>query len=135
MMNVRNKYRDQTPSKLYERARISRSFALTGVPRPEWVREKLRKPKSRKENYKKPKKDSHKENISKALTGRETPWIHKTVQSEGYIQMQKKRKEKKQEQINFHRENFTRLQIPRKDYYKLFPELSPSTIKHYLAGL
>lgn len=135
MMNVRNQYREKTTSKLYEKARLARSFALTGVPRPEWVREKLRKPKSRKENYKKPKKDSHKENISKALKGRETPWMHKIVQSEGYIQMQKERKEKKQKIVDFHRENFERLKISRKDYYKLFSEVNPSTLKGCLKGL
>jgi hypothetical protein len=135
MMLVNNPHQGRNTSKLYEKAKMARSIALKGVPRPEWVKEKLRKPKSRKENYKRPKSNSHKQNISNSLKGKKHTWQHKVFTSEGYIELQKKRKEKKQEQINFHRENFVRLQIPRKDYYKLFPELGSSTIKHYLVGL
>jgi hypothetical protein len=56
-------------SKQYEKMKKARSSAMTGVPRPEHVKQKLRKPKSTRENYSKPKSDLHRSNISQALTG------------------------------------------------------------------
>lgn len=57
-------------SKLYALAREARSNALKGVPLPEWVKEKMRKPKSCTKNYKKPKSEEHSKNISNALKKR-----------------------------------------------------------------
>jgi hypothetical protein len=70
MMCVTNKYhhRGRVSSRMYELARVARSNALKGVPKPEWVKEKLRVPKKNKENYKGPKSESHKKNIGKALS-------------------------------------------------------------------
>lgn len=75
MMGVNNKYQNRISSKLYELSKIARSNALKGVPRPEWVKEKLRKPKSNTKNYHNPKSKSHSDNISKALKGKPKPKI------------------------------------------------------------
>jgi hypothetical protein len=76
MMFVVNPYQSRRMnSKLYEIAKAARSNALKGIPRPEWVKEKLRKPKPNKQNYLKPKSKQHSENISKALTGLPKPKI------------------------------------------------------------
>lgn len=63
-------------SKQYEKMKKARSSALTGVPRPEHVKQKLRKPKSTRKNYSKPKSDLHRSNISQALTGIKKTTIH-----------------------------------------------------------
>jgi len=70
MMIVCNPYQSRfINSRLYESAKKARSNALKGVKRPEWVREKMRKPKSITENYHKEKSADHRKNIAKALTG------------------------------------------------------------------
>lgn len=134
MMIVNNSHQNRS-SKLYERAKLARSLALKNKPRPEWVKEKLRKPKSNTENYKKPKSENHKKNIGIALKGRKCDWLHKTIESGSYKQYQKQRSEKRKEKELFHRNNFTKLNITRKEYYLLFPEISKNTLKSYLRGL
>ena len=57
-------------SRMYETARKARSSALKGSTRPEWVKEKLRKPKNNKENYQGAKSKKHRDNISKSLKGK-----------------------------------------------------------------
>lgn len=134
MMIVNNPYQKRT-SRLYEKAKIARTLALKGIARPEWVKQKLRKPKSSKENYKKSKSELHKQNISNALKGKKHHWQKKVTSSEGYIFYQNMRKKNKLEQVDFHRKNFIQLNIKRKEYYKLFPEINYSTLKGYLRGL
>ena len=134
MMSVNNPYQRRS-SRLYEKAKLVRSLALRNVPRPEWVKEKLRKPKLNKENYKKPKSEEHRKNISKALKGRSNHWQHKVISSEGFKQQQKKRTEDKNERRTFHRNNFLSLSVTRNQYYLLYPELSAVTLKRYLRGL
>lgn len=134
MMIVNNLYQSRN-SRLYERAKMARSLALKGIPRPEYVKEKLRKPKKNKENYKKPKSESHKKNIGKKLKGKKHDWHHKIVESEGFKKEQERRKNETIERKNFHRNNFLELKIFRKEYYKLYPEISNSTLKRYLSGL
>jgi hypothetical protein len=63
-------------SKQYEKMKKARSNALTGIPRPEYVKQKLRKPKSTRENYSNPKSDSHRNNISRATKGRKKTASH-----------------------------------------------------------
>ena len=72
MMIISNpkKHNRNFNSRMYEKAREARRSALKGISRPEWVKEKLRKPKSNKENYSKPKSKEHSESISAALIGR-----------------------------------------------------------------
>lgn len=70
MMFVNNPYQDRKQTgKLYELSKIERSKALKGVPRPEYVKQKLRKPKSNTDNYFKPKSKQHAINIGKAKKG------------------------------------------------------------------
>lgn len=70
MMIVSNPYQSRPfTGAMYEQAKKERSNALKGVPRPEWVKEKLRKPKPNKENYKNAKSESHKIAIGLALKG------------------------------------------------------------------
>lgn len=134
MMIVNNPHQKRF-SKFYEKAKLARALALKNVPRPEWVKEKLRKPKSNTENYKKPKSENHKKNIGIALKGRKCDWQHKTIESDGYKQYQKQRSEKRKSRELFHRENFSKMNITRKEYYSLFPDLSIVTLKRYLRGL
>lgn len=63
-------------SKQYEKMKRARSTALKGKSRPEWVKNKIRKPKSNKENYRKPKTQTHKENISNGLKGKKKSPTH-----------------------------------------------------------
>jgi hypothetical protein len=71
MMGVNNQYQKRVvSSKLYELSKAARSKALKGIARPEWVKEKLRKPKSNTQNYKKPKTKQHAYKISAALKGK-----------------------------------------------------------------
>jgi hypothetical protein len=52
MMCINNKSQDRKfSSKIYESSKLARSNALKNIPRPEWVKEKLRKPKANKEKY------------------------------------------------------------------------------------
>ena len=70
MMIVNNAYQSRfMNSRLYECAKKARSNAMKGVKRPEWVKEKLRKPKVSTENYHKEKSLEHRANISNALKG------------------------------------------------------------------
>jgi len=70
MMAVCNKFQNRKiNSYLYEQSKIARSSALLGIPRPESVKLKMRKPKLNKDNYKKSKSTEHSQNISKSLKG------------------------------------------------------------------
>jgi hypothetical protein len=75
MMAVNNPYQSRS-SKLYELSKVARSNALKGIPRPEWVKQKMRKPKYSKNNYQGPKTKDHANNISKALKGKSKPKIN-----------------------------------------------------------
>lgn len=76
MMCVNNPYQTRPQfGKLYEIGKKARSEALK-IPRPEWVKEKLRKPKKSKLNYKKPKSESHRKSISEALKGKKKSSTH-----------------------------------------------------------
>lgn len=71
MMAVNNPYQKrESSSRMYAKAKIARSKALTGSKLPEWIKEKMRVPKKHTENYKKPKTAEHAANISKSLKGR-----------------------------------------------------------------
>jgi len=134
MMAVNNSHQLRD-SKLYEIAKMARSIALKGVPRPLWVIDKLKTPKRNKENYKKPKSEIHKQNISDALKGKKHDWHHKILESEGFIKRCQDIKQQALDRKNFHRDNFKKLNLSRKEYFKLFPEISPFTLKKYLNRL
>jgi len=134
MMGVCNGHQHRK-SRLYEKSKFARSQALTGVPRPEWVKEKLRKPKANKDNYKKPKSKQHAENISKSLKNK--PKTKETIQKmvksrEPYL---KERHEQSEIRKNYYRLQFVNSGLSRKHFYIKHPEISVSTLNRYLKGL
>lgn len=136
MMTVNNPYQKrQSKSYLYEIARTARSNALKGVPRPEWVKEKLRVPKKNKENYLGAKSKEHAAAISKSLKGKKKSKEHIAKSVEGRKSYFESKTKLKNERIKKYRKLFSESNLKRKDFYLLHPELSPSTIKGYLTGL
>lgn len=134
MMGVSNKFQRRS-SRLYEKSKIARSKAMLGIARPEWVKEKLRKPKSTIENYKKPKTKSHAQNISNSLKGKSKSKeaIENSVKAkQGYF---KKLREEKDKRQNYYRNLFIESNLTRKDFYERHNEISLSTLKKYLVGL
>jgi hypothetical protein len=136
MMCVANKFQNRLfSSSQYETARKSRSAALKGIPRDESVKQKLRKPKVDSSNYRKPKSISHRMNIGKAHKGKKHDWHHKIVKSPGYKEYHERRKDSMLMKKNYHRQNFIKMNILRKEYYSLYPDISTSTMRRYLRGL
>lgn len=134
MMGVNNQHQHRN-SRLYEKSKLARSKALSGVCRPEWVKEKLRKPKSNTENYKKPKSKEHSMNISKALKGKKK--TKKAVENalkskQEYFQKIKNQTLMKTEH---YRNLFVISGLNRKQFYIQHTEISSSTLKRYLKGL
>jgi hypothetical protein len=135
MMIVNNIYQKRTSSsKLYEMAKQARSSAMKGVPRPEWVKEKLRKPKSNKINYKKSKTKEHSKNISQALKGKIKSQEHIKNMIESQRAFQKSRTIKMQEKRDYYRKLFSEANLDRKEFYKLY-DIPIGTMKGYLRGL
>lgn len=134
MMGVSNGHQHRS-SRLYEKSKLARSKAMTGVPRPEWVKEKLRKPKTSTENYKKPKSKEHAQNISKSLKGksRTKEAVENSVKAkqEYFKELREKTAIKKA----YYRLRFVNSTLSRKEFYKLHQEISESTLKGYLSGL
>jgi hypothetical protein len=136
MMCVVNKLQNRVfSSSQYETARKNRSDALKGIPRDESVKQKLRKPKADTSNYRKSKSLSHRMNIGKAHKGKKHDWQYKIFESSGYKEHQKKRTENMLKTKNYHRQNFIQMNVSRKQYYTLYPEIAQPTMKRYLRGL
>lgn len=135
MMSVNNPYQNRkNTGRLYELSKVARSNAMKGVPRPEWVKEKLRKPKQNKENYKGKKSVSHRENISKALKGKPKSNKHviKLVQSnKPHYERRKKETQERRERL---RKEFISSGLTRKQFAEKVG-LSYSIIKKNLVGL
>lgn len=131
MMGVNNKHQRRN-SKLYEKSKIARSIAMTGVPRPEWVKEKLRKPKSNKENYKKPKSLEHSKNISKSLFGKSKSNQHRENISKA---LSGRKNVEAENRKNYYIQLFIDSKLTRKEFYKTHEEISESTLKRYLKNL
>lgn len=134
MMGVCNQFQRRS-SRLYEKSKIARSKALTGIPRPEWVKEKLRKPKSNTENYKAPKSKEHANNIAIALKGKK-----KSKQAiENLVIAKQKYFNELREQTAFkkeyYRSQFVNSGLTRKEFYETHKDVSASTLKRYLTGL
>jgi hypothetical protein len=134
MMGVNNQHQHRN-SRLYEKSKLARSKALSGVSRPDWVKEKLRKPKSNTQNYKKPKSKQHSMNISKALKGK--PKTKKAVENSLKSKQEYFEKIKKQTltKIEYYRNLFIVSGLNRKTFYSQHTEVSSSTLKRYLKGL
>ena len=136
MMVACNKYHNgrKYSSRLYEMSKLARSNAMKGIPRPEWVKEKLRVPKLNKENYKKPKSKEHAENISKSLIGKKKTKEHLLNLAIARKEYLKVKKIKHEEKINRYRELFVSSKLNRKDF-SLSQNIPYSTMKKYLRGL
>lgn len=134
MMGVSNEYQCRS-SKLYEKTRIARSRALKGVPRPEWVKDKLRKPKQNTSNYKKPKTDEHRKNISKSLSGIKRTSEHNENLKKSMKKYYEKRKAEHLDKVNHYRKLFSESGLTRKEFYAMHDEISPGSLKKYLNGL
>jgi hypothetical protein len=119
-------------SRQYELAKIARSEALKNVPRPEYVKEKLRVKKPYTANYKKPKSKRHALNISKALKGYKKTKEHISKITESSKLTIKNKTEKK---IQHYRSLFVNSNLSRKEFYETHTEKSISTLKRYLKGL
>lgn len=133
MMGVNNgKTKRKQTGRLYEESKKARVSALKGVPRPEWVKEKLRKPKTNKENYKNPKSKSHKNAISVALRGKKKSKEHIKNSIDARKDGWNKQKKITQKRIQKYRTLFENFNGSRKEFYKLHPELSEATLKRYL---
>jgi hypothetical protein len=132
MMAVEKKGQDRKlSSRMYEQSKLARSNALKGIPRPEWVKEKLRKPKSNKSKYfgntnakslkgfkHKPRTEEHTKNQVAARR-----WY-----DEGRTKEARHRAE-------IFRQQFVSLKITRKEFYALHPNVNFGLLKKYLKGL
>ncbi len=133
MMTVNNKGQDRKfSSRLYEQSKIARSNALRGVPRPEWVKEKLRKPKADKTRY-------FGNTNGKGLKG----FKHDQPRNEEHIQKivdgrrwyDDERRTQCKDRSDAIRVHFISCGLSRKDFYQLYPTFGQSTIKKFLRGL
>ena len=132
MMIVNNKHQKRTySSKLYEMAKKARSSALKGVPRPEWVKEKLRKPKSNVENYKFSKSVEHKNQISKSLKGKKKSEQHIKNIVLSMRPYQQKRTEIMEEKKKKYLKLYRSSNLSRKEFCENY-NISQSTLKRYL---
>lgn len=135
MMIVNNPHQNRKiGSRLYELAKTARSNAMKGVPRPEWVKEKLRKPKSNKENYKYPKSEEQKMKMSLAQKGIPKP----QEQVQKMIISRKKYFEEKHKEyvlkLEMYRNMFLESGMTRKQFSEHY-NIKYSTLKTYLRGL
>lgn len=136
MMVASNKYHKgrKYNSRLYEMSKYARSNSMKGVPRPEWVKEKLKVPKKNKENYKKTKSKEHSENISKSLTGKKKTQSHINNMVKSQKEFHKKRTEKMLEKQNMYRKLFIESKMTRNEF-SLLHKVPSGTMKRYLKGL
>jgi len=135
MMGVNNKSQNRRcSSRLYELSKVARSRALKGIARPEWVKQKLRKPKTNKENYHKPKSEIHAENISKALKGKPKSDQHKENLKLASAVYQERRLNKLVQKIQSYRNLYSNSGVSKNEFAEMH-DLSSSTVSRYLKGL
>ena len=135
MMIVNNPRQNRvSSSRLYELAKVARSNALKGVSRHEWVKEKLRKPKSNKANYTKPKSEEHKRKIGLAHKGKsKSPDSVRKGQASraGYFERIRQATAEKTAKL---REDFVSSGLSRAEFSKK-QDIPYNTIKKFLRGL
>lgn len=136
MMVASNKHHKgrKYKSRLYEMSKKARSNAMKGVPRPEWVKEKLRVPKANKDNYKKPKSKEHSKNISKSLTGKKKTQEHIDNLIQSQRAFQESRTQEMMKKKNMYRELFVNSNMSRKDFANS-QNVPVATMKRYLQNL
>ncbi len=133
MMCVNNKsQKRRNTGKLYEISKIARSNALKGVPRPEWVKEKLRVPKKSKKNYigRKLSKET-KDKISKANKGKAFSEEHKKNLRISMEKVYQKRTEKRNTKAKSFQALFDQFEGTKKEFAKS-QHVNYSTMKGYL---
>jgi len=132
-VNNHNQHRSFS-SRLYALSKVARSNALKGVSRPDWVKEKLRKPKSNRDNYSKPKSEEHKRKIGLAHKGKKKSpeAVHKCQKSkEKYFEEMKIATANKTVIL---RKEFTASKLSRMEFAKQ-QNIPYNTIKKFLRGL
>lgn len=134
MMGVCNGYQHRS-SKLYSQSKLARSKALKGKPRPEWVREKMRRPKNCKTNYKKPKTAAHSANIAASLKGKKKSALAVANSIKGKKAYYAKIKNECEARANSYRDRFISSNLSRKEFYLECSDISASTLNRYLRGL
>ncbi|CAB4133127.1 HNHc domain containing protein [uncultured Caudovirales phage] len=136
MMVASNKHQKgrKFSSRLYEMSKSARSNSMKSVPRPEWVKEKLRVPKLNKENYKKPKSKEHSENISKSLMGKKKTQEHINNFVKSQRAFQESRTQEMIKKKNMYCDLFVKSNMSRKDFAKS-QNVPFGTMKRYLRGL
>lgn len=118
-------------SKQYEKMKRARSAALKGKSRPEWVKDKIRKPKSNRENYCKPKTQTHRENIAKSLRGKKKSPAHVANMVDSQREYQKSRtREFELKRVNILNE-YTASGMTRKQFAE-YTGINYNTLKRYL---
>lgn len=131
MMAVNNKSQNRKfSSRMYEASKLARSKALRGVPRPEWVRKKLRKPKSSKEKYFGNTNGSG--NRGKTYVPRS--FSHKEALRAALAPAYAARKSRTAEKIAKVRKLFIESMLSRKQFSAQH-NIKMSTLKRYLRGL
>jgi hypothetical protein len=135
MMAVNNSgQRRHSSARLYELSKVARSAALKGIPRPEWVKEKLRKPKLNKQNYSGPKSEEHKLKIGLAHKGKSKnpESVRKSVEAKaGYFSRIKQDTFAKTELL---REDFIASGLTRTEF-AIARGIPYNTLKKYITGL
>lgn len=135
MMGVNNSHQKRyISSKLYEMSKLARSRAMTGVARPEWVKQKMRKPKTNKQNYKKPKSKEHAINISLALKGKPKSKEHIKNSIIGRQKYLNEKKENHLDKVKKYQTLFLQSNMSRKQFAE-FHSVKYSTMKKYLTGI
>jgi hypothetical protein len=142
MMCVKNEHQPdrKASGKIYEISKIARSMAMMNVPRTESTKQKLRKPKQNKENYKKPKSDTHRENISNALKNKKKSKEHIEKMCKSQKWYHEKRSAMAQEKMNKCREEYLSCadNLTKKQFSEIYSKqnnISESRVCYYLKGL
>jgi len=134
MALISKNHKRKINSRIYLKMRTARSNALKGVPRPDYVKEKLRVPKKNKENYKKPKSKEHRANISKSLKGKKKTQSHINKVIESQKEFQEKRTNEMLKKKNMYRVLFVQSDMNRKQFAQFY-NIPLGTMKRYLKGI
>ena len=137
MASATTKYqkgRKKSKGTLYEISKIARSEAMKGIKLSPEHKAKISVPKTNKENYKKPKSQEHRMNISKALKGkRKDPATIEKIRKSKALYFEKKAIEREQTKKKL-REQFVQSNMKRKEFAQHIG-MNYTTLKKYLSGL
>lgn len=133
MMSVNNKFQNRKiTGKLYELSKIARSNSMKGVPRPEWVKKKLRVPKKSNKNYIGRKlTEETKAKLSKAHKGKKFSDSHKKNLRASMEKVYKNRTEKRNKRARMFQILFEQFDGTKKEFAKR-QNINYNTMKGYL---